>query len=56
MAVMSLVAVAALQVQAKLLKMASVFLKEAKICYIMVYYTLCLDSVNRQKSRWKVKI
>jgi len=23
--------------------------KEEKICYKMIYYTLCLDSVNRQK-------
>jgi len=29
-------------------------MKEDKICYKMVYYTLCLDSVNRQKLRWKV--
>jgi len=30
------------------------FLKEGKIFYKMVTYTLCLDSVNHQKSRWKV--
>jgi len=33
-----------------------VFLKEEKIYYKMVYYTSCLDSFNRQKSRWKVRI
>jgi len=27
-----------------------------EIYYKMVYYTLCLDSVNRQRSRWKVRI
>jgi len=32
------------------------FLKEEKICYKMVDYTLCLDSVNREKLRWKVRI
>jgi len=26
-----------------------------KICYKMVYYTLCLGSVNRQKLRSKVR-
>jgi len=31
--------------------MTSMFLKGEKICYKMVYYTLCL--VNCQKSRWK---
>jgi len=30
--------------------------KEEKICYKIVSYTLCLDSVSRQKSRWKVRI
>jgi len=29
-------------------------LKEVKICYKIIRYTLCLGSVNRQKSRWKV--
>jgi len=29
-------------------------LKEEKMCYKMVYYTLCLSSANCQKSRWKV--
>jgi len=39
------------------LKMASMFsVKEKKICYKMVYYTLCLDSVNREKLHWKVRI
>jgi len=36
----------------------SVFLKEEKICYKMIYYTLYtlyLDSVNRQKSRCTVR-
>jgi len=30
------------------------FLKAKKICYKMVYYTLCLGSANYQKSNWKV--
>jgi len=38
------------------LKMVSVFFKEGKICYQTAYYTLCLDSVNREKLRWKVRI
>jgi len=31
------------------------FLKGEKICYKMVYYTLCIGSANRQKSCWKVE-
>jgi len=47
-----------MQVQAKSLKMALVFLEEGEICYKMVYYTFHLRYVNRQKSccklqRWK---
>jgi len=42
--------------KAKSSKMASLFLKEEKICYKMVYFILCLGSVNRQKSRRKVRI
>jgi len=34
--------------------MAAVFLKEEKNYYKKLYNTLCLGSVNRQKSRWKV--
>jgi len=33
----------------KIIKNGLIFLKEGKICYKMGYYTLCLDSVNRQK-------
>jgi len=36
--------------------MASMFLKEEKFCYKMVYYTSCLGSVNCQKSCRKVRI
>jgi len=36
--------------------MTSMFLKGEKICYKMVYYTLCIGSANRQKSCWKVRI
>jgi len=36
--------------------MASVFLKEERICYKMVYYTLYFSLANRQKLRWKVRI
>jgi len=32
----------------------TVFLKEEKISYKMVYHTLHLDIADRQKSRWKV--
>jgi len=35
--------------------MASMFLKEGEIYYKMVYCTLCLGSVNCQKSRCKVR-
>jgi len=45
-----------IQAKAKSLKIGSVFLKEEKNCYKMVYYTLYLSSVNCQKSRWKVRI
>jgi len=37
-------------------KNGHVFLKVEQICYKMAYYTLYLDSVNRQKSSCKVKI
>jgi len=43
-------------VQAKSLKVTSVFLKEEKICNKMVYYTLHLSLTNRQKSCCKVRI
>jgi len=43
-------------IAAKSLKMASMFLKEEKICYKTVYFILCLGSVNCQKPRWKVRI
>jgi len=36
----------------KLLKMASVFLKEEKICYKMVYYTLLSQSSEITKSEF----
>jgi len=36
--------------------MAYVFLKEEKIYYKLVCYTLYLGVVNRQKSRWKAII
>jgi len=55
MAVMSLVAVVTPRTD-KIIKNGLSVLKEEKICYKIVYYTLCLDSVNRQKSHWKVRI
>jgi len=55
MKVASLVAVAA-SCTGKIVKNGLVFLKEEKIPYKMMYYTLYLDSVNRQKSFCKVRI
>jgi len=46
MRVTSVVAVVAPRTS-KSLKMTTVFLKEEKIC-CKIYYTLCLDTVNRQ--------
>jgi len=51
--IMSLVAVTAPRT-GKIVKNGLVHLEEKKICYKIVYYTLCLDSFNRQKLRWKV--
>jgi len=40
----------------KIIKNRVEFLKEQRICYKMVYYTVFLGSVNRQKLSWKVRI
>jgi len=45
--------------QAKSFEKPSSFWKRGKFATKsckMVYYTLCSDSVNRQRSRWKVRI
>jgi len=39
----------------KIIKIASISLKEEKICYKMVCYALHFGSVNCQKSNFKVK-
>jgi len=43
-------------VTGKIIKNGLSVLKEEKICYKMECYTLCLGSVDRQKSLWKVRI
>jgi len=53
MTVMSLVAVVALCTGKIIKNDASIFERGEKTKW---YHTLCLDSVNRQKLRWKVRI